>query len=169
VFNSGVLALSPDAATRRALFEALPTTPSFDGGDQGILNAFIGAPVLWLPSRDNYLRTYEHVMPEAARTARIVHYTAKKPWKAQAETAGDHALIALDDAWTEQLDRAELMALIGAWRRDAAAAEIATDATLRRLEDQFRIERRRTRRVILALAALAALQTALLWIWLATG
>lgn len=169
VFNSGVFALSPDAATRQALFETLPGIPSFDGGDQGILNAFIGAPAIWLPSRDNYLRTYEPIMPGAARTARIVHFTAKKPWSARAETEGDRALIALDDAWTEQLDRAGLMTLIGAWRRDIAATEIATDAALRRLEDQFKAERRRARRALLAVAALMALQTALLWALLAPG
>jgi glycogenin glucosyltransferase len=169
VFNSGVLALSPDVATRQALFEGLSAIPSFDGGDQGILNAFLGAPATWLPSRDNYLRTYEFIMPGAARTARIVHFTAKKPWSARAEQAGDRTLIDLDDAWTAQLDRDGLMALIGQWRRDTAATEIAADATLRRLEAQIKLERRRTRRAIVALAVLTLLQTALLWIWLAPG
>jgi glycogenin glucosyltransferase len=167
VFNSGVFALSPDAASRQALFATLPALPSFDGGDQGILNAFIGAPALWLASRDNYLRTYEHIMPGAAETARIVHFTAKKPWNARAEQAGDHALIGLEDAWTTQLDRAGLMALIGRWRRDTAATEIATDGALRRLEAQMRHDRRRTRRAIVALAVLTVLQTALLWVLLA--
>lgn len=167
VFNSGVFALSPDTATRAALFEALPALPSFDGGDQGLLNAFLGAPAIWLPARDNYLRTYEPIMPGAARTARIVHYTAKKPWNARLETEGDSALLALDDAWTAQLDRAELMALIGAWRRDTAATEIATETALRRLEAQMTLDRRHTRRAIVALAALTVLQTALLWAWLA--
>jgi glycogenin glucosyltransferase len=170
VFNSGVFALSPDAATRQALFETLPGIPSFDGGDQGILNAFIGAPAIWLPSRDNYLRTYEHIMPGAARTARIVHFTAKKPWHADTETEGDRTLIALDDAWTEHLDRDELMALVGEWRRRTAATEIATNAALARLEAEITGQRNQIRRLCrngLALVGLVALlQLALFVAWL---
>ncbi|WP_018182346.1 hypothetical protein [Kaistia granuli] len=170
VFNSGVFALSPDVSTRRALFQFLPGARSFDGGDQGILNTFIGAPAHWLPACDNLLRTYEHAMPGAAGTARIVHYTAKKPWHPDTETEGDRALIALDDAWTEHLDRDELMALVGEWRRRTAAAEIATNAALARLEAEIIGQRNQVRRLCrngLALGGLVALlQLALFGVWL---
>lgn len=170
VFNSGVFALSPDAAMRRSLFASLPTTPSFDGGDQGILNAFFGADVSWLPARDNYLRTYEPLMPGAADAARVIHYTAKKPWTPQSETVGDHALLGLDDVWTEKLDRAGLMTLVGTWRRAVAESETAADTALRRIEAELFSQRRSTkrlmRRVLLALGLVALLQAGLLLAWL---
>lgn len=170
VFNSGVFALSPEAAMRQSLFASLPTTPSFDGGDQGILNAFFGADITWLPARDNYLRTYEPIMNGAAGAARVIHYTAKKPWEPQSETIGDHALLALDDVWTEKLDRAGLMELIGTWRRAVAESETATNAALRRIETELAEQRRRSsrllRRVLLALGIVALLQAGLLAAWL---
>ncbi|MBN9058662.1 glycosyltransferase [Kaistia sp. MMO-174] len=170
VFNSGVFALSPDAAMRQSLFASLPATPSFDGGDQGILNAFFGADVTWLPARDNYLRTYEPIMPGAAGAARVIHYTAKKPWTPQSESIGDHALLGLDDVWTEKLDRAGLMALVGTWRRAVADSETAANTALRRIEaelvDQRRGAKRLMRRVLLALGLVALLQAGLLVAWL---
>jgi glycogenin glucosyltransferase len=169
VFNSGVFALSPDMALRRSLFTSLPTTPSFDGGDQGILNAFFGGDITWLPVRDNYLRTYEPIMNGAAGAARVIHYTAKKPWTAPSEAVGDHALLELDDVWTEQLDPVELMELIAAWRRAVAESEAASDATLLRIEAELLRQRRSgsrlLRRVLAALGLIALLQAGLLAAW----
>lgn len=166
VFNSGVFAVSPTATMRQSLFANLPTTPSFDGGDQGILNVLLGDDMDWLPARDNYLRTYEFIMPGAASNARILHYSAKKPWTAQSEIAGDQTLLELDDIWTEKLDRAGLMALIGGWRRRIVEAEMASNASLREIEAELRRLRRRSSRMLGLLGVVALLQAALLLIWL---
>ncbi|BCP55930.1 hypothetical protein K32_45470 [Kaistia sp. 32K] len=166
VFNSGVFALSPDAAMRRSLFTRLPATPSFDGGDQGILNAFLGDDIAWLPIRDNYMRTYEPILRGAAGAARVLHYAAKKPWTAQSETAGDHALLELDDVWTEKLDAAGLMQLVGSWRRSVAEAETASNAALLKLHAEIRELRRRNSRLATLVGIVALLQLALLGLWL---
>ena len=170
VFNSGVFALSPDASLRNALFESLPATPSFDGGDQGILNAMLGNDVRWLPIRDNYLRTYEPILPGAASAARVIHYSAKKPWTVVSEAVGDPALLGLDDVWTERLDRAGLMVMVTAWRRSVAESEMAANAALGRVEADLALQRRRInrlmRRVLAGLGLVALLQLALLVAWL---
>lgn len=41
-FNSGVMLLAPDADRHAALLRFAARTPSFDGGDQGLLNVFFG-------------------------------------------------------------------------------------------------------------------------------
>ena len=39
-FNSGVIVLEPSASLFETMQAALPVLPSYDGGDQGFLNAF---------------------------------------------------------------------------------------------------------------------------------
>lgn len=157
VFNSGVFAVSPDPALRRRLFDFLPGAPSFDGGDQGILNAFFGRDISWLPARDNYLRSYEHATPGGWQSARIVHYTAKKPWDAARKTVGDIELLSLVDVWTDHLDAAALIRLVGRWRRSVAELEVSTDATLRRIEAVLYRRHKRLERWLRAIfAALGA-------------
>ena len=166
VFNSGVFAVSPTAAMRRSLFADLPATPSFDGGDQGILNALLGGDITWLPASDNYMRAYEFIMPGSASKARILHFSAKKPWTAQSEIAGDKTLLALDDVWTEKLDRATMIALIGNWRRSIVEAEMTANASLGQIETDLRSLRRRTNRLLGLLGIVALLQAGLLLAWL---
>ena len=130
----------------------------------------LGNDVRWLPIRDNYLRTYEPILPGAANAARVIHYTAKKPWTVASETVGDPALLGLDDAWTERLDRAGLMEMVTAWRRSVAETEIAANAALGRVEADLALQRRRInrlmRRVLAGLGLVALLQLALLVAWL---
>lgn len=156
-FNSGVFALSPSVEQRDALFAFLPTAPSFDGGDQGLLNAFIGGKLRWLPVADNFLRSYVLAGEADWRQARVLHFTAKKPWRIEGTMAGDAALLALDDDWTARLKPDELMTLVARWRRNVAAAEESRDTSYRLLKAEIEAMRGRMRRIATLLIVLSGL------------
>jgi lipopolysaccharide biosynthesis glycosyltransferase len=99
-FNSGVMVLEPSRETFARMAEALASSSSYDGGDQGFLNTFFAdwwaMPVAHrLPAGYNlfhfvyqFLRAHTHLQEELAREARIVHYAVQKPWKARATLTG---------------------------------------------------------------------------------
>ena len=99
-FNSGVMVLEPSRERYTAMLEALPATRSYDGGDQGFLNVFLGD--WWAKPVENRLPFFYNVhnfiyqfmthhprlKDEFAREVRVVHYTVQKPWRAPLVTGG---------------------------------------------------------------------------------
>jgi hypothetical protein len=102
-FNSGVMVLAPSRDTFARMLEELASPlggPSYDGGDQGFLNAFYGN---WysmpgehrLPVGDNtpnFIFQFMHGHPSARarieREVRILHYLVQKPWLAASTLTG---------------------------------------------------------------------------------
>jgi hypothetical protein len=92
-FNSGLMVLEPSSDKAARMMEALSTSPTYDGGDQGFLNTFFGD---WytgpgdrrLPTwynLPNFIFQFMHGQPslraEVEREARIIHYLVQKPWE----------------------------------------------------------------------------------------
>eukprot|EP00636_Phaeomonas_parva_P000898 CAMPEP_0118866786 /NCGR_PEP_ID=MMETSP1163-20130328/10580_1 /TAXON_ID=124430 /ORGANISM="Phaeomonas parva, Strain CCMP2877" /LENGTH=518 /DNA_ID=CAMNT_0006801129 /DNA_START=277 /DNA_END=1833 /DNA_ORIENTATION=+ len=88
-FNSGLMVIEPNPATWDEMWAAIPHTRSYNGGDQGFLNAFFA---------DWYASPAVHRLPAtyniqtkvsegskfswmAAYPHRVVHYSPKKPWR----------------------------------------------------------------------------------------
>ncbi len=99
-FNSGVIVLEPSADTFARMMDVLARTQSYDGGDQGFLNAFysdwyLAAPAHRLPAGYNmhqyiyqFLRAYPQLLPELEREAKILHYSLQKPWRSISTLVG---------------------------------------------------------------------------------
>ncbi|KAJ2828180.1 glycogenin glucosyltransferase [Coemansia erecta] len=90
-FNSGVFVAEPSSSTHAQLLHLLATQGSFDGGDQGLLNAYFND---WsradhtrrLPFAYNTTSTsfysYAPAFAHFAHAIKIVHFIgARKPWK----------------------------------------------------------------------------------------
>ena len=75
-FNAGVLLFQPSSLLHDAAISAVPITPSYDGGDTGLLNSLLPH---WLLSSDNKL-------PFALNAQRLaLHMTSRKYWDAVGE------------------------------------------------------------------------------------
>ena len=123
--NSGLIAFDPSPELRNLVFEKAHETPSYDHGDQGMLDIILRPMVKYLPSEYNFTRHYSFFHgPEASpEAARVIHYIVKKPWELWYRETPDVALVDLDDLWTSQLSREELLQLISFWRRRQFIAE----------------------------------------------
>jgi glycogenin len=103
-FNSGVLVLEPSRATYEHLLDSLDAVPSYDGGDQGFLNAYFsgwfGAPAAHrLPVGYNlpqfiyqFMRAQPCFADYLAAELRVIHYSVQKPWLTKATLVGGAAL-----------------------------------------------------------------------------
>lgn len=82
-YNSGVLLLVPSRSLFDRIGEAVLTTPSYDGGDQGFINAFFRGRISWLPFRYNADQRLLVANPHAWEMDDIlfIHYSYDKPWK----------------------------------------------------------------------------------------
>ena len=99
-FNSGVMLLEPSEETFQRMMDALAASGSYDGGDQGFLNAFFAdwyaMPVEHrLPVGYNmahfiyqFLRGHETLKATLEREAKVLHYMVQKPWQARATLTG---------------------------------------------------------------------------------
>ncbi|MBD8078064.1 hypothetical protein IF651_03200 [Cellulosimicrobium arenosum] len=119
VFNSGVFAFTPSREVFARMEAVLRTGGSYDGGDQGFLNAFLPS---WraLPLEFNTTkRIFAHHAPLFdAEDVRVLHHVGAKPWQPGARGG---AYDELDAAWLEHLRPWELRELVQDLR-DAAAA-----------------------------------------------
>jgi Glycosyl transferase family 8 len=117
-FNSGVMIFNPTVALRDFVFATSPGVASYDGGDQGLLNAVLADRVTLLPERFNLLRHFHYFSATSvADDVRILHYIVKKPWELAYRESPDGMLVDLDDRWTAYLTHHELLALVQEWRR----------------------------------------------------
>ena len=99
-FNSGVMVLRPAHETFERMMSLLFSRSSYDGGDQGFLNAFMADWYSWpvshrLPAGYNmqhfiyqFLRGHPTVAEQIEHEAKIVHYSVQKPWLAKATLTG---------------------------------------------------------------------------------
>ncbi len=99
-FSSGTLVLEPSRRTLDRMLAALPTTDTYDGGDQGFLNSFFGD--WWGMSRDHRLPVtynlahfiyqfvlhHDHLTERVLPEIKVVHYILQKPWLAHPTLAG---------------------------------------------------------------------------------
>lgn len=117
-FNSGVFVCSPSSELYMRVVDAIPDTPSYDGGDQGFLNVFMD-DVTWLPPEFNTLRRalgrYPDVIDRDA--ARIIHFVGPKPWSLNIEPEWTD----LDGLWFAQLSERERIRFIVELRDKVAA------------------------------------------------
>lgn len=108
-FNSGVFVCSPSSELYMSIIDAIPDTPSYDGGDQGFLNVIMD-DVTWLPHQFNTLRRALGRYPDVIRgdEARIVHFVGPKPWSLNGEPEWSD----LDGLWFAQLSEREKIRFI---------------------------------------------------------
>jgi hypothetical protein len=99
-FNSGLMVLEPSRDKLARMLRQLADAPTYDGGDQGFLNAFFGD---WytgpgdrrLPTwynLPNFIYQFMHghasLRAEVEREARVIHYMVQKPWQSGATVTG---------------------------------------------------------------------------------
>lgn len=108
-FNSGVFVCSPSSELYMSVIDAIPDTPSYDGGDQGFLNVIMD-DITWLPHQFNTLRRALGRYPDVIRgdEARIVHFVGPKPWSLNGEPEWSD----LDGLWFAQLTEREKIRFI---------------------------------------------------------
>lgn len=99
-FNSGVMVLEPSQALTDELLAALARLPSYDGGDQGLLNSYWSdwwaMPVEHRlgPSYNmhhfvfQFMAAHPALRAQFLDTVKIVHYTLQKPWLNLTVTGG---------------------------------------------------------------------------------
>jgi alpha-N-acetylglucosamine transferase len=99
-FNSGVMVIEPSQATLDRMLDALFSSGSYDGGDQGFLNTFYpdwfaGPGAHRLPAGYNmhqfiyqFLRAHPSLLPQIEHEAKVIHYTVQKPWLNKTTLAG---------------------------------------------------------------------------------
>jgi Glycosyl transferase family 8 len=140
-FNTGLFSFQPTRELRDLIFERAQHTDSADGGDQGVLNELLRSRVRLLPPEYDVLRHFHHFAGVELKRSemRLIHYIVKKPWELSFRETGDVALSDLDDLWTKQLTRDELLSLIAWWRRTQYTP-------LLNQEDYIRSRKRRQRR-----------------------
>lgn len=124
-FNTGVMAFDPSKEIRDLIYEKAHSTDSYDHGDQGLLNNLLAPIVSFLPVEYNLTRHYGlfHGPDAHPSSARIIHYTVKKPWELWYRETPDVALLELDALWTAQLSHTDLLDLVSMWRRRQFIAE----------------------------------------------
>jgi hypothetical protein len=149
-FNSGLISFEPTPELRDRIFHDAATTKSFDHADQGLLNALMWDSVRILPAEYSVLRHFHYFAgPELKRDRlRAIHYIVKKPWELWYREITDAGLSDLDDLWTSELSREELLALIAFWRRQQFFAERA------RFEGARKQSKRRRNRVLFIIGGL---------------
>ena len=127
-FNSGLMVLEPSRDKLDRMLKVLAASPTYDGGDQGFLNAFFGD---WytgpsdrrLPAWYNmpsfifqFMRGHGSLRAEVEREARVIHYLVQKPWQSAPTVTGasevwwDAYLGAhpeLDNGWKRRLHAIE--------------------------------------------------------------
>ncbi|KAK9362590.1 nucleotide-diphospho-sugar transferase [Lipomyces starkeyi] len=86
VFNSGVIVLTPSHSDFLGLYALADSGESFDGGDQGLLNAYFGFSWSRLPFLYNVTPTtgyqYAPAFHKFSRDVKIVHFIGTpKPWQ----------------------------------------------------------------------------------------
>ncbi|KAJ1669535.1 glycogenin glucosyltransferase [Coemansia sp. RSA 1694] len=90
-FNSGVFVAKPSASTHTRLLSLLASQGSFDGGDQGLLNAYFDnwsradhtrrLPFAYNTTSTSFY-TYAPAFAHFADSIKVVHFIgAQKPWK----------------------------------------------------------------------------------------
>jgi Glycosyl transferase family 8 len=146
-FNSGLLSFAPTPALRDLIFEQAQHAASPEGADQGLLNTLLQSKVRLLPPEYDLMRHYNYYggIKVNRDEIRMIHYIVKKPWELAVRETSDLSLIDLDDLWTKQLTRDELLALIGEWRR-------RQHLSVWHQEEQIRSQRRRRRNRIIIIA-----------------
>jgi len=158
-FNTGLFSFQPTRELRDLIFERAQHTHSADGGDQGVLNELLRPRVRLLPPEYDVMRYFHYYAGlELKRSEmRLIHYIVKKPWDLSNREPSDDALSDLDDLWTQQLTRDELLALIAWWRRTQ---------NLPLLNQEHYIRRRKRRRRNRALIAAGVILMAIVSFWL---
>ncbi|KAK9387329.1 nucleotide-diphospho-sugar transferase [Lipomyces mesembrius] len=86
VFNSGVIVLTPSHSDFLGLYALADSGESFDGGDQGLLNAYFGSSWTRLPFLYNVTPTtgyqYAPAFYKFSRDVKVVHFIGTpKPWQ----------------------------------------------------------------------------------------
>jgi hypothetical protein len=154
-FNSGLLSFEPTAELRDRIFDGAREAKAFDHADQGLLNALLWQEVRLLPPETSPTRHYDHFAgPELKRDRiRIVHYIVKKPWEMRYRESIDAALLDMDDLWTQQLDRDELLDLIAFWRRRQALIDRSRFES--KAKEDPKAKSRKRKRLIAVIAAVA--------------
>jgi Glycosyl transferase family 8 len=146
-FNTGLFSFQPTRELRDLIFERARHTDSADGGDQGVLNELLRSRVRLLPPEYDVMRHFHYYAGLELKRGemRLIHYIVKKPWDLSVGEPGIGALSDLDDLWTQQLTRDELLALIAWWRRTQYLPLMNQEHYIRR-----RKRRRRNRALITA-------------------
>jgi hypothetical protein len=155
-FNTGLLAISP----RRSYFDRIrregATAPSYDGGDQGLLNTLFGDEVKYLSSEFNTIKHYwyfAHSEVDRDKT-KGVHFIVKKPWEIWYREITDAMSVDLEDIWTAHLTHSELLRLVSQWRRDQFVTERGRfDATRGGGRRERRLRRQENVRIFVAVGA----------------
>ncbi|KAK9356450.1 nucleotide-diphospho-sugar transferase [Lipomyces doorenjongii] len=85
-FNSGVIVLTPSHSDFLGLYALADSGESFDGGDQGLLNAYFGSSWTRLPFLYNVTPTtgyqYAPAFHKFSRDVKVVHFIGTpKPWQ----------------------------------------------------------------------------------------
>jgi hypothetical protein len=149
-FNSGLISFEPTRELRDRIFEKAGSIKSFDHADQGLLNALLWDSARVLPPEYSMLRHYNFFAGAELKRDRVraIHYIVKKPWELWYREIADGVIIDLDDLWTSQLSREELLGLIASWRRQQFVAERA------RFEGVSKKTKRRRNRILFVLGGL---------------
>lgn len=99
-FNSGVMVLDPSEQLFEELLASLGKLPTYDGGDQGVLNShwpkwWDMAPGHRLPAAYNFhhfiyefMQVHEGLKKAFLHEIKIVHFTVQKPWQSFTLTGG---------------------------------------------------------------------------------
>ena len=99
-FNSGVMVIDPNEALFVELIASLGTLPSYDGGDQGLLNShwpnwWTMQPEHRLPAAYNFhhfiyefMQVHEGLRKTFLHEIKVVHFTVQKPWQSFTLTGG---------------------------------------------------------------------------------
>lgn len=117
-FNSGMMAFTPTHLLEDEIFSRAPAAPSYDGGDQGSLNAVLMRRVTFVPETNNLLRHYYYFSGrQTLDDVRMIHFIVKKPWELNYRETPDALLVDLDDEWTRHLTHDDLLDLVRHWRR----------------------------------------------------
>ena len=86
-FNSGVFAFSPSPQLQERVYSGITVHPSYDGGDQGFLNALFSEEWRPLPPEYNTLKRLLVRHPNLVNLSdvKILHFVGRKPWDLEAD------------------------------------------------------------------------------------
>jgi lipopolysaccharide biosynthesis glycosyltransferase len=115
-FNSGLLAFNPSSELRDLVMSKLDNASSYDGGDQGYLNAILRDKVSFLPPEYNTLKRLlvEHPNMIALADVKILHYVGVKPWEID---KGSEAYDYLDALWSRFLAESDWQKEYLIWKK----------------------------------------------------